>query len=261
MKLAISGRLWESEAHRNTLIEQIAIAGQLGYEGIEARYPVIPEKGEWDAVKLALEKHGVKLVFAPGAGVPDTEEKRDDLVRVLDFLQHCGGRFLKIIPRNEADLDAMRLAADLGGERGVKVLSQYHSNSLTDTTPRCEAFIEAAAHPNIGLIFDACHIPFSESLSIEESLQRLGPWIDLVNLQSYKPAKDDDGLQHAAINGKEWSMALPGDAEGTDLRATISLLKARGYNGWLTVMPAVDPTNRPLEVAKAYVDFCAPLIS
>lgn len=260
MKIALSGRLWESEAHRNTLVEQIAIAAELGYEGIEARYPVIPEHSEWDSVKETLARHNVELVFAPGAGVPSTPESRDDLIRVLDFLRHCGGRFLKIIPKAEGDHDAMRLAADLGAERGIRVLSQYHSNSLTDTVEKSEKFFQTLEHPNLGLIWDTCHIPFSEESSIEDAVARLWPWIELVNLQSYKSATEGDGLQHVAINGREWSLALPGDPDGTDLKTTIAVLQQRGYDGWLVVMPAVDPSMEPLAVARAYRNFVKPLV-
>jgi sugar phosphate isomerase/epimerase len=260
MKLALSGRLWESEAHRNTLFEQIAIAAELGYAGIEARYPVIPEKSQWDAIKDALRSHNVELVFAPGAGVPSTPEKREDFIRVLDFLKHCGAPFIKQIPTGENDHEAMRLAADLGAERGIRVLTQYHSNSLTDTVEKTENFFQTLEHPNLGLIWDSCHIPFSDTVSIEEAIGRLWQWIELVNLQSYKPSTPDDGLQHAAINGKEWSLALPDDAAGTDLKTTVEVLKQRGYDGWLVVMPAVDPTMQPLDVARAYRDFLTPLI-
>lgn len=260
MKLALSGRLWESEAHRNTLLDQIAIAADLGYEGIEARYPVIPERSEWDGVKETLKRHNIQLVFAPFAGMPNSPEKKDDLHRVLDFLAHCGAPFVRLIPSSEADHDAMRLAADLAAERGIKVLSQYHSNSLTDTVEKSESFFKTQEHPNLGLIWDSCHIPFSEESSIEDAIARVWPWIELVNLQSYKPSTDGDDLQHVAINGREWSLALPDDAAGTDLKTTIKVLEQRGYNGWLVSMPAVDPTMEPLAVAKAYRDFVSPLI-
>jgi sugar phosphate isomerase/epimerase len=260
MKLALSGRPWESEAHRNTLLDQIKIAADIGYTGIEARYPVIPEKNQWDAVKSTLGAHNIALVFAPAAGVPNTPEKREDFIRVLDFLQHCGAPFLKIIPTQEGDVEAMRIGADLGAERGIKVLSQYHSNSLTDTAERCEKFFAAANHPNLGLIWDSGHIPFTDSVSIEEGIERLWKWIELVNLQSYKPSTEDDGLQHFKVTDGEWSLALPGDPDGTDLKSTIEILKTRGYNGWLTVMPAVDASQHPMDVACAYYDFAAPLI-
>jgi len=261
MQLALSGRLWEtSQGYTNTLLDQIKIAADLGYQGVEARYPLIPPAGELDTVREALEQHGIALVFAPSAGVPNTDEKKADFIRVLDALKHLGAKYLKQIPMSEADMDAMRLGADLAAERGIKLLPQYHSNTLTDTVAKTEWFFQNIGHPNVGLIFDACHLPFSEETGIEEAIQRLLPFTDLVNLQSYKPATDDDGLQHSTINGKAWSLALPGDPAGTDLALTVRTLKHSGYDGWLTVMPAVDPSMDPMVVAKAYHDYLLPLI-
>ena len=261
MKLALSGRLWETpHGYTNSLLEQIQIAAQLGYQGIEARYPLIPETSEWGAIKKSLARHNIELVFAPAAGVPSTPAAREDLIRVLDFLQHCGARFLKLIPMVEADHDAMRLAADLGAARGIRVLSQLHANSLTDTVERTERFFQTLNHLNLGLIFDASHIPFSEETSIGEAVVRLRPWIKLVNLQSYKPAEESDGLQHVSINGRQWSLSLPDDAGGTDLKTTIEVLRHHDYDGWLTVMPAVDPSASPLNVARAYRAFMKPVV-
>jgi sugar phosphate isomerase/epimerase len=261
MQLALSGRLWETpHGPTLTLNEQIQAAAELGYQGFEIRYPLLPPQSEWESVRETLQRHNVQLVFTSGAGAPSTPEKRTDFVRVLDTVEFLGGQFVKQIPKDETEFDAMRLAADLGAERGIKVLPQYHSNTLTDTVEKTERFFRTLDHPNLGLIFDACHIPFSETLSIEEAVARLRPWIDLVNLQSYKPATPDDGLQHVAINGREWSLALPDDPAGTDLKTTVEVLRAQGYKGWWVVMPAVDPTMEPLAVAKAYHDFLTPLL-
>ena len=262
MQLALSGRLWETpNGYSSTLIEQIQIAADLNYQGIEVRYPLIPPASDWGLLKNALIHHKIELVFAPASGVPSTPEARDDLIRVLDFLQYCDAPFLKLIPTQESDHDAMRLAADLGAERGIRVLTQLHANTLTDTVENTVRFFETLGHPNLGLIFDAAHIPFSEEISIGAAIARLWPWIELVNLQSYKPARDDDGLKHVSINEREWSLALPGDANGTDLSTTIGILQRLGCDGWLTVMPAVDGRIPPTQVARAYIEFLNPLIS
>lgn len=130
MKLALSGRLWETpQTSATTLLQQIQIAAELSYQGIEARYPLVPEAGEWDAIEVALNYHNIELVFAAAAGVPSTPEALEDLVHVFDFLQYCGGKFLKLISTQEGDYDAMWLAAELTGARGIRVLTQLHANT------------------------------------------------------------------------------------------------------------------------------------
>lgn len=186
-----------------------------------------------------------------------TPDKRDDFIRVLDTAAFLGAKYIKQIPRDdESEFEAMRVAADLGAERGIKIVSQYHNNSLTDAV-ETKRYFEKLDHPNVGIIFDACHIPFTESplLSIEEVAARLRPWLELANLQTYKPSAEGDGLQHTKIKDREWSLALPDEANSTDLRAALGVLQAQNYDGWLMVMPAVDPSQNPLEVAAAYSKF------
>jgi sugar phosphate isomerase/epimerase len=263
MKIALSGRLWEHPLGADTtLAEQIQAAAELGFSGMEIRYPRLPQKQDWEEVKQLLERNEIELVFTAGPGVPETDQLKTEFVRVLDTVQFLGGKFLKQIPKDEADPQAIIWAADESAKRGIKLLSQYHSNSATDTVAKTEELFKTINHPNFGLIFDACHIPFTEDplLSIEEAVTRLRPWIDLVNLQSYKPAKQNDGLNHVTINGTDWSLALPGDPEGTDMAAAINTLKAQGYDGWLVAMPAVDPSAQPLVVGRAYADFLVPFV-
>ncbi len=259
MKLALSGRLWETpQGPSQNLEQQIEAAAALGYEGFEIRYPLLPQKSDWEKTRDLLARHNMQHVFSAAGGAPSTPEKREDFIRVLDTAAFLGAKYIKQIPRDdESEIEAMRVAADLGAERGIKIVSQYHNNSLTDTVERTERFFDKLDHPNVGIIFDACHIPFTESpvLSIQEVATRLRPWIDLANLQTYKPSVEGDGLQHTKIGAREWSLALPDAANSTDLRGALGVLRGQNYDGWLMVMPAVDPSQTPLEVAKSYRDF------
>ena len=264
MKIALSGRLWETpQGPSQNLQQQIEAAAALSYEGFEIRYPLLPQKSEWEQTRELLARHNMQHVFSAAGGAPSTPEKRDDFIRVLDTAAFLGAKYIKQIPRDdESEIAAMRVAAELGAERGIKIVTQYHSNSLTDTVEKTERFFEKLDHPNVGIIFDACHIPFSESpaMTIEEVATRLRPWIDLANLQTYKPSVEGDGMTHTKICGREWSLTLPEDPAGTDLRAALGVLQAQDYDGWLMVMPAVDASQEPLDVAKSYRDFLQPLV-
>jgi sugar phosphate isomerase/epimerase len=259
MKIALSGRLWETpNGPSQNLEQQIEAAAALDYEGFEIRYPLLPQKSEWEKTRELLQRYNMQHVFSAAGGTPSTPDKRADFIRVLDTAAFLGAPYIKQIPRDdESEIEAMRIAADLGAERGIKIVSQYHNNSLTDTVARTERFFEKLDHPNVGIIFDACHIPFTESpvLTIEEVAARLRPWIELANLQSYKPSVENDGLRHTKIGGREWSLALPDEPDSTDLRAVLRVLQSQNYDGWLMVMPAVDPSQQPFTVAKSYRDF------
>jgi sugar phosphate isomerase/epimerase len=260
MKLALSGRLWESvKADQTPLSRQLAAAAAWGYQGFEIRKSQLPPREQWDATREQLLTDNLELVFVPLGGIPVDEESTADFQEAIEFIAQLDGKFARLIPREE-NYDALRRAADFAGERGVKLISQLHVNTLTDTVQHCEDFFTQLNHPNYGLIFDACHLPFSESTSIAEAAQRLAQWTDVLNLQIYKPAQAGSVRQSQAIGGQDWEMAMPGDPDGTDLAESVRAVRANGFDGWALVMPAVDPADEIDAVAKAYQTFLQPLL-
>jgi sugar phosphate isomerase/epimerase len=263
MQLALSGRLWEtSQGYTSTLMEQLSTAASMGYQGIEIRYPLLPSGDAIGAVRDELRRLGLTTVFSPVAGMPTDDESRFDVIRVLDTLQQLGTPYVKAIGATTEDYDRLREIADLAGERGIKATTQLHSNSLCDTVERTEKCLTEINHPNLGLIFDAAHLPFANDPDVDGAVRRLRPWIDLVNVQSYAPAEtDQSGRQRVTINDRDWVIAMPGEPDGVDLAAYMNSLKTAGFDGWVTVMPAVDPTMDPNTVARQYYDFLSPLLA
>jgi len=260
MKLALSGRLWESvKSDQTPLPEQFARARDWGYAGFEVRKSQLPPRAEWDATRDHLQKNQLELVFTPLGGIPIDEASTADFQNAIEFIAHLNGKFARLIPR-EDNFDALRRAADIAGEHGVKLISQLHVNTLTDTVAHCEAFFAKLNHSNYGLIFDACHLPFSETTSIDEAAKRLAPWTDVLNLQVYKLAQAGSPRGAQTIGGKDWEMAMPGDPDGTDLAESIRAVRANGFDGWALVMPAVDPADQIDDVAKAYQTFLQSLL-
>jgi len=262
MQLALSGRLGEtSQGYTSTLMEQMSTAAAMGYQGIEIRYPLLPPGDDIAAVRDELQRLGLTAVFSPVAGMPKDDEARADVIRVLDTLQQLGTPYVKAIGATTEDYDRLREIADLAGERGIKATTQLHANSLCDTVERTEKCLNDINHPNLGLIFDAAHLPFADDNDIDGAVRRLRPWIDLVNVQSYAPAEtDQSGRQRHVINDREWVIALPGEPDGVDLAAYIKSLSTAGFDGWVTVMPAVDPSMDAAVVARQYYDFLSPLV-
>ena len=261
MKLALSGRLWESvKGDQTSLPEQFARAADWGYTGFEIRKSHMPPREEWDATRDALQKNNLQLVFTPLGGIPVDEESIADFQNAIEFVAHLDGKFARLIPREE-NYDALRRAADLAGEKGVKLISQLHVNTLTDTVAHCEEFFAKLNHANYGLIFDACHLPFSETTSIEEAAKRLAPWTDVLNLQTYKLAQPGSARAAQTIGGQDWEMTMPDDADGTDLATSVRAVRENGFDGWAVVMPAVDPVDQIDAVAKAYQTFLQPMVA
>jgi sugar phosphate isomerase/epimerase len=242
MKLALSSRLWESpEGYAVDQMQHLDIAHELGYEGVEMRYPLLPRREtETRQIADALRDRELTAVFGPCAGVPDDQASWDDASRVLDTLREVGAQWMKCIPMNEEQVPGMAKLADMAEERGMILCTQLHAATLTDTVASTEQFLREVDHPQLGVIIDAAHLQLAEDTNIDGAVQRLTPWLQLVNIQC---------LARDAQSG-EWDQALPGDPDATDLGATIRALPSTDL--WLTVMPACTTGKDPLVVARRY---------
>ena len=244
MKLALSSRLWESpEGYSLSQIQHLDIAHELGYEGVEMRYPLLPRgDDETRRISDALRDRELTAVFGPCAGVPEDKSSWDDAARVLDTLHEVGARWMKCIPMNEGQVPSMAKLADMAQDREMALCTQLHCHTLTDTVASTKQFLQQVDHPNLGVIFDPAHLQLAADSDIAGAVQRLTPWLRLVNIQC---------LTCDTQNG-EWIEALPDDPGTTDLGATIRALPSNDL--WLTVMPACTTVRDPLEVARRYRD-------
>src|SRR5690554_6216595 len=108
MKLALSGRLWESvQDDKTPLSEQFAKAAEYGYAGFEVRHSQLPARPDWDASRDALQKNNLELIFVPLAGAPIDEDSTATFQNSIDYIAHLEGEFARFIPR-EANYDALR---------------------------------------------------------------------------------------------------------------------------------------------------------
>ena len=239
MRLALSSRLWESaDGYAVDQMQHLAIARDLGYDGVEMRYPLLPRgPEEIRRVAATLRDLNLTAVFGPCAGVPDDDESRADAARVMDVLQQLGARWVKCLPIREDQAAGMVQLADMAEAHGMILCTQLHAGTLTDTVARTEKFLRDVDHPSLRLIFDAAHLRIAGDPDLEGALQRLGPWLELVNVQC---------LSQDPASGT-WAPVLPG---ATDFAALLRALPSP--QPWLTVMPACVPGQDPTAVARAY---------
>lgn len=245
MKLALSSRLWESaDGYAVDQMRHLEITRELGYDGVELRYPLLP-RGDTEIRRIAAALRDLELtaVFGPCAGVPDDDASWNDAARVMDTLRELGAKWVKCIPMSEDQVPGMARLADMAQARGMVLCTQLHANTLTDTVASTEQFLRQVDHPALGVIFDPAHLQLAEDADIDGAVRRLGPWLQLVNIQCL--ARDPQSGQ--------WAPALPG-APGvpgaTDLAAALRALPQTDL--WLTVMPACAADDDPLAVARLY---------
>jgi len=263
MKLCLSGRLWESaQGSSITLPEFLATAAELGYTGIELRYPMIPPPERMETTRAEAKRLGLTIVFSTCVALPKSDATRADAQRVLNAIKTLGAHDIRATVLSEADFPSMRTLADMAAEKGIKTTIQMHINTLSDTVERTEQCLEKLGHPNVFLIFDPMHLRWMGDPDMAGAARRLSKWIVRANVQNYAPIRETTKKRGAfSFGGTDWVRALPGEEGGTDYPAYFKALRGAGFDGWINVMCDVEPGLDSKRVAQKHADFLKPMIS
>ena len=263
MKLCLSARLWEgSKGYTITLPDFLDVTAELGYQGIELRYPLIPPPEKLGVIGAHAKRLGLTVVFSTCAALPRDAATRADALRVLDAVKFLGGSDIRATMTSDNDYAPMRELADLAAGKGIKVAMQVHTNTLCDTVAKTEQCLEKLNHSNVRLIFDPTHLQIMGDIDIAGGIQRLIRWMDRANAQNYAlHGAGYQDRQKIPIGGQDWARALPGEKGGLDFAAYVKALRVAGFKGWMNVMCDVEPGMNSKEVAKQYRHFLNPLLA
>jgi sugar phosphate isomerase/epimerase len=118
--------------------------------------------------------------------------------------------------------ERLRRLGDFAGARGVAVLLETHDDF---TDPRLmRRALEAADHPAVGAIWDIHHPYRLLEVPIAAAWEAIGPWVRSVDVK-------DSAADFGARLGYRYVLLGEGDVPVTE---AIRVLKAAGYDGWLT---------------------------
>ncbi|MBI4026800.1 MAG: sugar phosphate isomerase/epimerase [Verrucomicrobia bacterium] len=263
MKLALSGRLWESsKGYAITLPQFLDTAAELGYDGIELRYPMIPPAEKLEEIRAQVRRLKLTVVFSTCAGLIKDEKSREDALRVIRTVKTLDGLDVRATMTTDEDYGPMRELANLAAENRMRVAMQLHINTLCDTVERCEQCLKKLNHPNVKLIFDPVHLRFMGDNDFEPAIRRLARWVHRANVQNYALMTPMYSTrQKIPLCGKDWVRVLPGETGGTDFRAYFAALRQAGFDGWINVMCDVEPGMDSKTAAKLHHDFLRPLLA
>jgi sugar phosphate isomerase/epimerase len=260
MKLALSGRLFESRNGYTLDLEAfLRFARDCGCEGVEIRYPQLPletSASRLDEVKGLLGELGLTWVFGAVEGIVG-EPAFERAARMLDLHQRAGCRFTRFIISQPDQVVWAQRFADEAALRGRRLVTQIHCGTLADNVPHALETLERIARPNVGLIYEACHLRFDGDERHAQAVRSLASRIHCVALQNYKPASPADPKETVAeIKGRAYVRALPGDPAGIDFPAVFSALREIGFDGFATVMADAMPGMDSRELAGRYIEMC-----
>jgi sugar phosphate isomerase/epimerase len=118
--------------------------------------------------------------------------------------------------------DRLHRLGDYAAQRGVHVLIETHDDWVV--TSRLRLAVEAADHPNVGVLWDVHHPIRVAGESVAQAWANIGPWVRCVDLKdSITDFQTRLGYRYVQI----------GDGE-IPLKSALQILQAAGFDGWLT---------------------------
>jgi sugar phosphate isomerase/epimerase len=118
--------------------------------------------------------------------------------------------------------DRLRQLADYGAQKGVYVLIETHDDWVVTSLLR--RAVEAANHPNVGVLWDVHHPVRIPGESVAQAWANIGPWVRCVDCK--------DSVTDFAARLRYRYVQI-GDGE-IPLKDALQILKAAGFDGWLT---------------------------
>ena len=188
---------------RSTLAEVLAMARELGYDGIEPRLDAKHAHGielntcpaQRHAIREQFQAAGVALACiatpcsfsnpAIAAKQVDAAKRYLDLAADLGCgrIRVFGGEVPEGVPRDAAQsclIGSLRSLAPHAHSRGVTVCMETH-DAWCDTA--IVAFImDEVDHPGVGVVWDVMHTQRTGQATMEEAHQVLRPWIRHVHV-------------------------------------------------------------------------------
>lgn len=230
------------------LDEVIRWAVQCGYDGIAFRglhgqleFGDIPEfsKAGRPVVLERLTQAGLRANMISSSTrllAPDAEAREQnrllaeydiDLASDLEcpYVRVFGGAIRSGVSFSAAVrqcAEQLRELADYAAPRGVNLLIETHDDWIVPALMRRVA--EAAAHPNIGVLWDVHHTFRTAETPIEDAWRELGRFVQSVDLK-------DSARNDASDTGADFKLIGEGDIP---IHEVLSDLYAGGYHGWIT---------------------------
>jgi sugar phosphate isomerase/epimerase len=227
---------------RHTLGEMLALAAELGYDGIEPRVEanhghgveLSADSSQRKAMRRQVQDSGVALAciatsckYADHANAPAQMEQTR---RYLDLAADLGCRRLRVfggeippgLPHDQAAdslIASLRALADGARQRGVTICMETHDSW-------CDAAIVAfimrqVDHPAVAVTWDVMHTLRHGKATMDEAHRTLHPWIRHVHA-------------HDGLNRPDKLIILPIGTGDFDHRRVLHLLRHARYDGYVS---------------------------
>lgn len=270
MKLSLSCRIAEGflskEEANMSFLEFAKLAKAAGYDAVCMRASQIGVQSPDAAVREARAilddvELSVSMITGDFDIVYNNERGPACLRNIEPYVELAAtlrAPLIRVCVKEQADLAHLRSAADLAGQRGIRLVHQCHIQSLFETVEQIEAVTREIDHANFGLIFEAANLEQCGQAYGVETIERLSPWLANVYVQNQRIHSE------GAIELDTWCRGpvrfdvceIP-EHGGLDFASIIQGLKACHYAGYVTVHQSAPESDdlSTLDAAKQTAAF------
>ena len=272
MQLSLSVRIAEEFGTKDRALmpfEELArMAADLGYDALCIR---ASQAGVHTAAKRRaemasfLDELGLGVTMVTGdvsiaANDDAAAAALRDIGPYLDLAEEFRSPLVRVMIKEEADIELARRAAASAAARGLRLAHQIHVGTLLETIDEATVIAERVGLNGFGVTLEPANMMACGDDCGPDAIARLAP--SLVNVYLQNQVLDEDG---PTVVRRRDSMVrvrnIPLDAEeGIDLESIFAGLDSVSYKGPITVhqsaiegLPIEDSARRYYELLAAYV--------
>lgn len=250
MKLSLSVRIAEAACKTKLNIpfeDLVQIAKETGYRAICMRASAGGVQTSLEELQrmheiVDLAGLAVSMVTAD-FDVPLNNENGPNSLRnirpSLDVASALRCNLIRICMKTDEDIDNVRRAADLAGERGIRLAHQCHTTSLFEQVGPSLDFLKKVDRPNFGLIYEPANLMLCGEEYGLPVLELFKPYIFNVYVQNHVVDVEGPVELETWCLGMQRFHHLPiWETGGVDFDTVFAGLRGIGYDGFFTIHQA-----------------------
>lgn len=265
MKLSLSVRIAEAPCKTKLnvpFVELVSLAKELGYQAICMRASaggVATPRAALESMRNIVEEAGlvVSMVTADSDVPLNNDDGPNSLRNItpsLDVATALGCDLIRVCLKKADDVVHAQRAADLAGERGIRLAHQCHTTTLFEEIAPSLDWLNRIDRTNFGLIYEPANLMLCNQAYELSALDQLKPWLMNVYIQNHR--LDEDGPELGPVALETWCQGIRRfhhiplwESGGVDVDAVMHGLNAINYDGYFTVHQAYAEIMGPREAA------------
>lgn len=269
MRLSLSVRIAESPKRKDVAavpVETVAACAKAaGFAGLSMRASVVgidTPPARIAAVRALLDGLGLRTSMVTGdlpLAINNAEATGAirDIAPYLDLAEAMGCDLVRVMLHNDSDIEDARRAADMAGERGIRLSHQMHWGSLFETVDGALAALKSIGRPNFGITYEPANLLACGEDYGPDAIARLAPHIFNAYFQNIRLVPGSSVTFATRCRGPVGvEFVSLDDPSGIDPAPLLAALRAEGYDGWVSIhQPLLDGDSVSATIDAAAVQF------